>query len=104
LVAWPLLEGLIIVRDRWHPITQIDQAGQGEIAIILIATFIIASLVDKSDPHPMPGRPAVPLLFGDCLVWCGLALCLWSVFMLGRFFRATLVIQENQHVVQNGPY
>jgi hypothetical protein len=62
LVAWALLEGWIIVRDRWHPVTLVDRAGQGGIAIIMIVTFIITNLVDKSDPFQIPGRPVRPLL------------------------------------------
>ena len=104
LFAWALLEGWIILRDRWRPVSPVDRAGQGGIAIIMIVTFIIASLVEKSDPFPMPSRPLVPLLVGDCLLWLGLALRLWSVLTLGKFFRATLVVQEDHHIVQSGPY
>ena len=104
LVAWVLLEGWIILRDRWRPITQVNRAGQGGITIVLVITFIIASRVDKLGLFPIPGRPVIPLMIGDCLLWSGLALRLWSVLTLGKFFRASLVVQEDHHVVRDGPY
>lgn len=104
LVAWALLEGWIILRDRWRQVTQLNQAGQGGITIILIITFIIASRVDKIGLFPIPGRPVYPLLIGDCILWAGLALRLWSVVTLGKFFRASLVVQKNHQVVRDGPY
>ena len=104
LVAWALLEAWIIIRDRWRPVTRVNRARQGGITLIMIIVFLIANRVSKSDPFPMPGRPLVLLPIGDCLLWCGLALRLWSVLTLGKFFRASLVVQENHQVIQAGPY
>jgi len=38
------------------------------------------------------------------ITWCGIALRLWSVATLGRFFRPIVHIQEGHQLVRTGPY
>jgi protein-S-isoprenylcysteine O-methyltransferase Ste14 len=37
-------------------------------------------------------------------MWAGIALRVWGVATLGRFFRRVVVVQEGHHVVTAGPY
>lgn len=54
----------------------------------------------------MTTLPAPRLVFPLALVvvWSGMALRLWAILTLGRFFRTTVVVQEDHVLVQSGPY
>jgi protein-S-isoprenylcysteine O-methyltransferase len=43
-------------------------------------------------------------LIGIVLIWAGIALRLWAVRVLGRFFRTTVVVQDEHQLVETGPY
>lgn len=47
-----------------------------------------------------------PLLagVGIVLIWTGVALRLWAVRTLGRFFRVTVTVQDDHRLVDSGPY
>jgi protein-S-isoprenylcysteine O-methyltransferase Ste14 len=54
---------------------------------------------------PVIARHNVPLFaVGISLAFLGIALRLWAVRTLGRFFQLVLVVQSDHHVVSNGPY
>ena len=107
MFAWLILEGWIVARDNWRKADQVNRTGRGRgigVAIIMIAAFAIARLAERFNWLPMPGWPEDPMLIGAPILWLGLGLRLWSVLTLGSFFRASLVVQQNQHVVADGPY
>ena len=41
---------------------------------------------------------------GIALIWTGIALRLWAVRTLGRFFRVTVTVQDDHRLVDSGPY
>jgi protein-S-isoprenylcysteine O-methyltransferase len=41
---------------------------------------------------------------GIVLIWAGIALRLWAVRTLGRFFRVTVTVQDDHRLVDTGPY
>jgi protein-S-isoprenylcysteine O-methyltransferase len=41
---------------------------------------------------------------GIVLIWTGIALRLWAVRTLGRFFRVTVTVQDDHRLVDTGPY
>ena len=43
-------------------------------------------------------------LFVLVLIWAGIALRLWAVRTLGRFFRTTVFVQDEHRLVETGPY
>ena len=43
-------------------------------------------------------------LAGLALAWAGMALRLWAVLVLGRFFRVTVLVQDEHRLVDTGPY
>ncbi|HEY2177086.1 MAG TPA: isoprenylcysteine carboxylmethyltransferase family protein, partial [Caulobacteraceae bacterium] len=47
---------------------------------------------------------AVRFAAGIALMWLGIGLRQWSVATLGRFFRITVVVQEDHKLVTAGPY
>lgn len=48
-------------------------------------------------PHWLAGA-------GIVLIWGGIALRLWAVRTLGRFFRVTVTVQDDHRLVDPGPY
>ncbi len=107
MLVWLILEVWIVARDNWRTANEVNKTERGRgvsVAIFVIAAFAIAKLADRFDFLPMPGRPEVPMLIGAPILWLGLGLRLWSVLSLGKFFRNSLMIQEDHHVVTSGPY
>lgn len=51
-----------------------------------------------------PAPISVPVLTGCVVAIVGLALRLWAIRTLGRFFTSTVQVQSGQTVVQTGPY
>ena len=45
-----------------------------------------------------------PFLIGELLFIAGLALRLWAILTLGRFFKVTVSIQAGHRVIRSGPY
>ncbi len=39
-----------------------------------------------------------------CLMWTGIALRQWAVWVLGRFFTVVVRVADDQHVVDRGPF
>ncbi len=50
-------------------------------------------------PHALTVRTAVLVV-----AWVGIAIRLWAIVALGRFFRGTVHIQQDHRVVTTGPY
>src|SRR5580693_143942 len=44
------------------------------------------------------------ILLGLFLAWVGIAFRLWAVAVLGRFFRITVMLQDNHELITKGPY
>lgn len=53
---------------------------------------------------PTCGCRSVALAIGLPVTWAGIALRLWAVHTLGRYFRGVVHVQEGHQVVRNGPY
>ncbi len=53
---------------------------------------------------PLPGSAWWPVVAGVTLLWLGVALRVWAILTLGRFFQMTVAIQEEHRVIVHGPY
>lgn len=52
----------------------------------------------------LPGSAWTWLVVGLALMWAGVALRVWGVATLGRFFRRVVVVQAGHRLVTEGPY
>lgn len=104
LFVFAAVELWLTLRDSWRKITSVTKLGQGQLRLLLAVAFILAGLTRSLTLMPLTSQTSTPLLIGAVLIWCGMALRLWAVFTLGKFFRVTLTIQASHHVVTNGPY
>ncbi len=127
LVASPLLEGAVTAFERVRTERGSARAAGGafvETATlrtgsgsgqdrgtkwILVGSMIAAVLLgwraaERFPGAAMPGGGAFLFVFGLLMLWAGVALRLWSIGTLGRYFRRVVVIQEGHRVVTAGPY
>jgi protein-S-isoprenylcysteine O-methyltransferase Ste14 len=52
----------------------------------------------------LPGPDWWPPLAGAIVFSAGIALRAWSILTLGRFFRYSVVLQDEHRIVEDGPY
>ncbi|MFI9274428.1 methyltransferase family protein [Kitasatospora sp. NPDC052896] len=82
-------------RTEWRTLLAIAVLSGGSLALAGPAARALPGL-------SFPVAWALPALL--VLTWAGIALRLWSIHTLGRFFRGTVHVQEGHQVVDWGPY
>jgi protein-S-isoprenylcysteine O-methyltransferase len=105
-VAWIAMEILIGFRDR-RKIS--GTSGDRGSLILLIAMFFIVLTAAwyATDLFSWASFGAFRFqlfLTGLVLIWAGIALRLWAVRVLGRYFRTTVIVQDEHQLVETGPY
>ncbi len=78
-----------------------DRGSALGIFAAMIGAQVASSLQFAAGPA---AQPAWTLAGGALLVVTGLALRLWAIRTLGRFFTSTVRVAESHRVVQGGPY
>jgi protein-S-isoprenylcysteine O-methyltransferase Ste14 len=63
-----------------------------------------AALLGRRGGWPWPGGPVWPVVAGLAVAAAGIALRVWAVVVLGRFFQYRITVQPGHHVVSDGPY
>jgi protein-S-isoprenylcysteine O-methyltransferase len=105
LVAWIGTE--IWIRSSRPPHTAAPQDGDTRSWIRFGYLFGVLGGVVLADQGvgPVIAHHNVALFaVGVTMAFVGVALRLWAVHTLGRFFQLVLVVQSEHHVVSNGPY
>ncbi|MDQ2743382.1 MAG: isoprenylcysteine carboxylmethyltransferase family protein [Chloroflexota bacterium] len=90
-------------RDRQARIAQ-DRGSRFFVVIGIAAGIYAGSAIAKVSPTALPASSAVHLLLGAVVIVLGTSLRFWSILTLGRYFRATVMVQAEHHVVSSGPY
>lgn len=104
---WIVLEAWLIIRDR--------KRGKGKTTIdgrtryynfisLTVSPIAAAILTGVPDVRSLGIRNAYVFGIGCGIMALGLGLRLWSIIVLGKYFRTTVEVDENQRVIQNGPY
>ena len=65
---------------------------------------ILLAVLGRKVHAPLPGPRWASFAIGIALIWIGLALRLWAVRTLGRFFTVKVSILEGHRVIDTGPY
>jgi protein-S-isoprenylcysteine O-methyltransferase Ste14 len=65
---------------------------------------LVAGVLSGVAPAATIGRAEVADWIGIVLLWCGIALRLWSFHTLGRYFTFTVQTSSDQPVIADGPY
>jgi protein-S-isoprenylcysteine O-methyltransferase Ste14 len=74
------------------------------IVCVLVGVFLADSIDYQLRIFHIPGPRIALLIPALLLLWAGIALRLWGINTLGRFFRGVVHVQEDHHVVRSGPY
>jgi len=64
----------------------------------------LSQFVARNHVAPLPGGPWWPVIAGLVVAVAGIALRLWAIYTLGRFFVCIVVIQPEHQLVDRGPY
>lgn len=95
----------LVIRRRWRSESYIRLEWTFFIVMAVLAvSSVCAYLSAIRDVAPLPGGPWWPVWAGLLVFWTGVALRLWAILTLGRFFKLMVVIQEDHCVVEAGPY
>lgn len=106
--AWWLSEAWIFARD-WRRVRGVSQ-DRFTLAAIILALVLSLTASNWCAAHlafarlPDGDLGAVRFACGIALMWLGIGFRQWSVATLGRFFRTTVVVQDDHRLVTNGPY
>ena len=104
--VWIAMEIWISARDRQRRAgTDKDRGSLGVVVIAYVVALAAAGYLAASQPWAR----IQPFHFqaywaGIVLMWTGMAFRLWAVLVLGRFFRITVMLQDEHRLVEKGPY
>jgi protein-S-isoprenylcysteine O-methyltransferase Ste14 len=70
----------------------------------IIGGIVAAEVLGGRGQLPWPGGPVWPFAAGMVLIAAGIALRVWSIITLGRFFQYQIKVQPGHRVVTAGPY
>jgi protein-S-isoprenylcysteine O-methyltransferase Ste14 len=85
--------------------TSTDRGTKRFLVLCVIVGIVAAVVVAKNFPSLRAGANVWPtLILGVVLALLGVALRVWAVWSLGRFFQRDVVIQEGHVVWRGGPY
>jgi protein-S-isoprenylcysteine O-methyltransferase len=104
--AWFLVELAIFIRDRRRVSGENRDRGSLVMMFFLIGSGIAGAftLGNMAADARMAFPPKIVFPLGIALMWAGMALRLWAVATLGRFFRFSVVVQDDHKLVTAGPY
>jgi protein-S-isoprenylcysteine O-methyltransferase len=99
-------EAWVMSRDRRKVAGQKRDGGSFWVIVVLqnagfVACFAIPWLT-TSGRIPLRGELLFPIAMA--VFWAGWLLRFWSVLTLGRYFRTTVVVQDDHRLITKGPY
>jgi protein-S-isoprenylcysteine O-methyltransferase len=103
--AWLAVEIGIWSRDRRRVAgAREDRGSFFGIVIAITAAMFCAFAATRIGAARIPAPPPLLAGAGAVLIWLGIALRVWAVRTLGRYFRITVTIQDDHRLIDTGPY
>lgn len=105
--GWVLTELWVFSRDQRVASGENRDAGSRAplVMFIVLGACLAFFLAGRGgDGWRIAGPPAVVFWTGVALIWAGVALRVWAVLTLGRFFRTVVMLQDEHQLVTRGPY
>jgi protein-S-isoprenylcysteine O-methyltransferase Ste14 len=85
--------------------TEADRGTKRLLVGSLVVAVVIAVVAARNLPDAaLPGSGWIWVAAGVGVMWTGIVLRVWSIAVLGRFFRRDVVVQVDHRVVTSGPY
>jgi protein-S-isoprenylcysteine O-methyltransferase len=104
--AMALHEMWVFSRDRRKVAGERRDGGSLWVIVVLqnagfLGAFAIPWMTSAGE-IPLRGEVLFPIAIG--VFWLGWLLRFWSVVTLGRYFRTTVVVQDDHRLITHGPY
>lgn len=105
-LLWPLSEVWIGLRHRAGGGDATRDRGTLRLLLVVIyASVGLAVWLSARGTWPFPPALRAPLFFSGCAAMAlGIALRLWSVRTLARFFTIQVAIRDGHRLIRTGPY
>jgi protein-S-isoprenylcysteine O-methyltransferase Ste14 len=106
LYSWIAMETWIWLRDRHRRSgTPADRGSLWGVVVAYVLAMMAAWHFAYFQRWAAIAPFSLPVFLASLvLVWAGMALRLWAVLVLGRFFRITVMVQDEHRLVGVGPY
>ena len=105
--VWLSAEGILVLRDRKNAkgSTEIDKMTRWFNAFAIVISSLSPVFLWAIPNMNFNGNNLPVLTFiGSFIIVCGFILRHWSIHVLGKYFRTTVEIEEEQPIIQSGPY
>lgn len=103
--AWTAIEIGIWSRDRAKVKGRREDRGSMILIAVTITLAIVAAFnAARIGAARIAAPPQLLVAPGLGLLWVGVALRIWSVRTLGRYFRIIVTVQDDHRLVDTGPY
>lgn len=104
--AWVTMELWLVRRDARVAQGEARDRGSRYVLWILIPAGLIGAFnAPRMWPQAAIALPAQPLFEAAiACMWIGIALRLWAVLTLGRFFRTSVLLHSDHELITSGPY
>ena len=104
--AWFLMELWIRSRDRRPAKGEAkDRGSRFGFMLFIPAGLLIAFFAAFASPATrIAGQPHAVFWSAIAIIWIGMALRMWAVVTLGRFFRTSVFVLEDHRLITSGPY
>ncbi len=102
-VGWLVLELRQSTQRRPEGVTA-DQGSRPVLRVSAIAGVVAALALRRAAPGATIGPATAVDGVGLVILWCGVALRVWSFRTLGRYFTFTVQTSVHQPVITSGPY
>ena len=106
-LVWIAVEGTLILRDRvaGKGTTQQDRRTRIYNIISMELALCLSPLISWLPALRFAGFQAPVVFWAGILTMClGFLLRHWSIFVLGKYFRTTVELQQDHKIVRAGPY
>jgi protein-S-isoprenylcysteine O-methyltransferase Ste14 len=101
--GWAVFELVLAARTRGGESDGRDRSPL-PLTLSVLVGIGLGVLAARSGDLTLPGPGWWPLALGLTVFVSGLALRIWAVHELGRFFKYTVVVQAGHQVIDTGPY
>lgn len=105
-IAWIGSEIWIFSRDRRAASGDAADRGSRRFLVVCYAVGLTAGFLwARRIPFGRIGlAPQATIGAGIAMMWAGIALRIWAVRTLGRFFRTSVMVLDDHRLVDTGPY
>jgi protein-S-isoprenylcysteine O-methyltransferase Ste14 len=101
-VVWVVLELRQGIKRRPEGV-KADWTSEVVFRLAVVSGVLVATALSRVAPTATI-RPASAVWIGLGVLWCGIALRLWSFRTLGRYFTVIVQTSSDQPVITDGPY